>query len=110
MKSNDVMFKFRLDHVIVNPPGIGQKPPSIVQDTRLYDAQAHVGRQGRNGGRAQVAINRMGRASLEVFQSTPLGVAATESGLAPARALFDHRQARFTQRLLGEETRAWRRT
>lgn len=58
-----------------------------------------------NGGRGveggyQAATNRMGGATLEAFQSTPLGIVAAESGLAPTRALLDHRRARFTQRLL----------
>ena len=44
-------------------------------------------------------INRMGRATVRAFQSTPRGIVAAESGLTPARALLDHRQAGFTQRL-----------
>lgn len=38
----------------------------------------------------------MGRATLGAFQSTPLGIVAPESGLTPARAPLNHRQARFT--------------
>ena len=33
------------------------------------------------------------------FRSTPQGIVAGESGLTPARALLNHRQARFIQRL-----------
>ena len=47
----------------------------------------------------QLAINRMGRATLGAFQSTPRGIIAGKSGLTPARALLNHRQPRFTQRL-----------
>ena len=46
----------------------------------------------------QDAINRMGKATLGAFQSTPLGIVTAESGLTPARALLDHRQAGFTRR------------
>ena len=45
------------------------------------------------------AIIRMGKATLGAFRSTPLGLVAAQSGLTPARALLEHRQARFTQRL-----------
>ena len=40
------------------------------------------------------------RATLGVFQPTPLSIVAAESGLIPTRALLDHRQARFAQQLL----------
>ena len=39
-------------------------------------------------GEHQRAINRMGRATLGVFRSTPLGIVETESGHTPARALL----------------------
>ena len=41
----------------------------------------------------------MGKAALGAFQSPPLGIVMAESGLTPARALLNHRQARFAQRL-----------
>lgn len=41
----------------------------------------------------------MGRATLGVFRSTPLGIVAAGSSLTPARALLSHRQARFAYRL-----------
>ena len=41
----------------------------------------------------------MARSTLGSFRSTLQGILAAESGLTPARALLDHRQARFTQRL-----------
>ena len=47
----------------------------------------------------QRAINRMGRFTLGAFRSTPRGIVAGESGPALARALLNHCQARFTQRL-----------
>ena len=50
-------------------------------------------------GEYQVAINRMGRATLGAFRSTPLGIVDAESGHTPARPLLDYRQARFAQRL-----------
>ena len=46
------------------------------------------------------AINRTGRTTLGASESTLLGIVAAVSRLAPARALLDHRQARFTPRLL----------
>ena len=47
-----------------------------------------------------MALNRMGRASLGVRRTTLVGIVAAESGLTPARALLDHRQARFALRLM----------
>ena len=41
----------------------------------------------------------MGRASLGALRSTPRGIVAAESGLSPTRALLNHRQAGFAQRL-----------
>ena len=48
----------------------------------------------------QLLTNRMGRASLGVRQTTPLGIVMAESALPPARALLDHRQAQFALRLM----------
>ena len=44
--------------------------------------------------------NRTGRATPGAFKSTPLGIVAAKCALTPARALRDHRQARFSLRLL----------
>lgn len=51
------------------------------------------------GEKYQRAINRMGRATPGVSRSTRLGAVALESGHVPARALLNHRQARFLRRL-----------
>ena len=48
----------------------------------------------------QVLTNKMGRASLGVRKTTPVGIISAESALPPARALLDHRQASFALRLL----------
>ena len=42
----------------------------------------------------------MARSTLGALLSTPQGILAAESGLTPARALLDHRQASFAHRLL----------
>lgn len=41
----------------------------------------------------------MGMSTPGAFRSNPRGIVTAQSGLTPARALLDHRQARFTQRL-----------
>ena len=48
----------------------------------------------------QLLTNKMGRASLGVRQTTPRGIVMAESGLTPARALLNHRQAQFALRLM----------
>ena len=70
---------------------------AIVRGTMLYAAELTW--NGRNGveGEYEQAINRIGRATLGAFQSTPLGIVAAESGLTPARALLDRRQSRPAQ-------------
>ena len=56
--------------------------------------------EGKNvEGEYQKAINRMGRSTLGAFRSSPLGIVAAESGLTPARAQLNFRQARFAHRL-----------
>ena len=51
-------------------------------------------------GEVQKTLDRMGRSPLGVRQTTPLGIIVAESGLTPARALLDFRQARFALRLM----------
>ena len=72
---------------------------AIVQGTMIYASELTWSGRTDVEGEYQMAINRMGRATLDVFRSTPLGIVAAESGLALTRALLDHRQARPTQRL-----------
>ena len=72
---------------------------ATVQGTMLYASElTWNGRKGVEG-EYQRAINRIGRSTLGAFRSTPLGIVAAESGLTPARALPNHRQAGFTRRL-----------
>ena len=54
----------------------------------------------KDGGGGSGLTNRIGRASLGVRRTTPLGIVTAESALPPARALLGHRQARFALRLL----------
>ena len=72
---------------------------ALVQGTILYAAELTW--NGKKGVEKeyQDAINRMGRATTGAFRSMPLGIVAAESGLTPARALLNHRQAGFTRRL-----------
>ena len=72
---------------------------AVVQGTMLYGAELTWNGKKGVAREYQDAISRMGRATLGAFQSTPLGIVAAESGLAPAGALLNHRQASFTQRL-----------
>ena len=61
----------------------------------LYAAELTWSGQKGVEGEYQRAINRMARAALGAFRSTPQGILAAGSGLTPALALLDHRQARF---------------
>ena len=72
---------------------------AVIQGTMLYASELTWEGSKRVEGEYQAAINRMGRATLGAFRSTPLGIVVAESGLTPARPLLNYRQARFAQRL-----------
>ena len=86
----------------VPPASTRNLQSAIVQGTMLYAAELTW--NGKRGVEKeyQDAINRMGRATLGAFRSTPLGILAGESGLTPARALLDHRQGSFARRLYAQ--------
>ena len=65
----------------------------------LYASELTRNGRDKVEGQYQLAINRMARSTLGVHQSTPRGIVMAESGFTLARALLDHRRARFAQRL-----------
>lgn len=73
---------------------------AVVQGTMLYAAELTWNGEVGVEGECRKATNRMGRSTLDVFRSTPLRIVPAESGLTPARALLDHRQAKFTRKLV----------
>jgi hypothetical protein len=83
----------------VPPASARNLQAAIVQGTMLYASELTWNGQDKVEGPYQLAINRMARATLGVHQSTPRGIIMAESGFTPARALLDHRRARFAQRL-----------
>ena len=70
-----------------------------VQGTMLYASELTWNRGKGVEKEYQLAINRMGRASLGAFRSTPRSTVVAESGFISARALLNHRRARFAQTL-----------
>ena len=70
-------------------------------DLETWYAPTGFPAEGQNGveDEYQRAINHMGQSTLGAWSSTPRGILAGKSGLTPARALLNHRQARSTQRL-----------
>ena len=60
---------------------------AIIQGTMLYTSELTWNGGKGVEGEYQAAINRMGRATLGAYRSTPLGMVVAESGLVPARAL-----------------------
>ena len=83
----------------VPPASARNLQAAMVQGTMLYASELIWNGQGKVEGPYQLAINRMARATLGVHQSTLRGIIMAESGFTPARALLDHRRARFEQRL-----------
>ena len=71
----------------------------IFQGTMLHAAEPTWNGGKWLEGEYQRAINIMGRATLGAFESAPVGIVTKEGGLTPARALPNHRQVRFTERL-----------
>ena len=73
---------------------------ALIHGTLLYGAELTWNGTRTVEREVQGLTTRMGRASLGVRQTTPLGIVTVESVLPPARALPDHRQARFALRLM----------
>ena len=70
---------------------------SIIQGIMLYAAELSWNGQKGVEREYKRAINRMGRSTLGAYHSTPRSTVMGESRLT--KALLNHRQARFTQRL-----------
>ena len=84
----------------VPPAAARNLQAAIVQGTMLYASELTWNGKSTVEEEYQLAINRMSRAALGAFPSTPRGIIMAESGFAPARALVDHWRARFAQRLI----------
>ena len=69
---------------------------AIVQGAMLYTAELTWNGGVGVKGEYQKATNRVGRSTLGVFRSAPLGIVSAEGSLTQARALLDHRRVRFT--------------
>ena len=83
------------------PPGLArQVQVAAVQSVALYGAELWwQGQKDRLAG-IQLMINRQARAITGMLKSTPVGPLVHEAGLAPAEALLEARQLRYTTRLL----------
>ena len=84
----------------VPPASARNLQQALVHRTLLYGAELSWTGTKKEEKEIQVLTNRMGRASLGVRWTTPVGIVTAESALPPARALLDHRQASFALRLL----------
>ena len=73
---------------------------ALIHGTPLYGAELTWNGTKSVEKEVQGLTNRMGRASLGVRRTTPLGIVRAESALPPARALLGRRQARFALRLM----------
>ena len=84
----------------VPPASARNLQQALIHGTLLYGAELSWNGTKKEEKNVQILTNRMGRASLGVRRTTPLGIVTAESALLPARALLDHRQASFALRLL----------
>ena len=84
----------------VPPASARNLQQALIHGTLLYAAELTWKGTKKEEREVQVLTNRMGRASLGVRRTTPVGIITAESALPPARALMDHRQASFALRLL----------
>ena len=73
---------------------------ALIHGTLLYGAELSWTGTRKEEKEVQVLTNKMGRASLGVRRTTPVGITTAESALPPARAPLDHRQASFALRLM----------
>ena len=96
----EAMLRRMVNHYSVPLASARNLQAAIMQGTMLYASElTWNGKKGVED-QYQLAINRMARSKLGVYQSTPRSIVMAESGLTPARALLDHRRARFAQRFL----------
>ena len=84
----------------VPPAAARNLQAAIAQGTMLYASELTWNGKSNVEDEYQLAINRMSRASLGDFPTTPRGIIMAESGFTPAKAFIDHRRARFAQRLI----------
>ena len=84
----------------VPPAAARNLQAAIVQGTMLYASELTWNGEKGVEDEYQLAINRMSRAALGAFPSTPRGIIMAESGFTPAWALLDHWRARFAQHLI----------
>ena len=84
----------------VPPASARNLQQALIHGTLLYAAELSWKGTKKEERDVQVLSNKMGRASLGVRRTTPVGIVTAESALPPARALLDHRQASFALRLL----------
>lgn len=70
---------------------------AIIQGTMLYAAEL-IWRGKKMESEYQISINRMGRATMSAFRTTPPGIVMAESKLTPTKPLLDYHQAKFMQR------------
>ena len=82
----------------VPPAAARNLQAAIVQGTMLYASEPTWNGRGNVEREYQPAINRISRAVLGAFQTTPRGAIMAGGGFAPAGALSGHRRARFAQR------------
>ncbi|ODM18007.1 hypothetical protein SI65_06795 [Aspergillus cristatus] len=82
-------------------PGLArQVQVAAVQSVALYGAELWWQGQKDQLVGIQLMINRQARATTGMLKSTPVGPLVREAGLAPAEALLEARQLRYTTRLL----------
>ncbi|ODM15132.1 hypothetical protein SI65_09371 [Aspergillus cristatus] len=82
-------------------PGLTrQVQVAAVQSVALYGAELWWQGQKERLVGIQLMINRQARAITGMLKSTPIGPLAREAGLAPAEALLEARQLKYTTRLL----------
>ena len=78
------------------PPALARNlQQALIHGTLLYGAELSCAGTKREEQEVQVLTNRIGRASLGVRRTTPVGIVIAESALLPARALLNHWQASF---------------
>ena len=79
----------------VPPASTRNLQQALIHGMLLYGAELTWDGSKKMEKEVQLLTNRMDHPSLGVKETTPLELVITESGLTPARALLDHRQAQF---------------
>jgi ribonuclease HI len=91
----------------MTPKNVRTIMTATVQTLALFGAEICWRNQKQRAEKIQKMINREARAIMGCMKTTPIGPLIAEASLTPAKALLDHRQCWYAERLAGLPKDHW---